>query len=299
MPVYYHRRIDSHKNGKISFVLTKCIKNINIYLYEILLRMYAVEETFVFKNQRFRGLCVTVMLIAMVVAVAYAVLGLINYNYCVNYPRFYCRLVLTMVFAIETALFAHRSSIYMEIGGDFALARRTGSFMILILVISALVEAYYASAAVVTAGTTRAVYMAAILIIASLATLPIVQFQYMDLHFATMRLLVVLGMAASLVSFCIGFFVIGLKEIQLYSSDGVFQTMSRVLDSLSPVYLINGLNGAVILTLSHITFKKEEKRNAKFITGNYRTDAFLDPEAAEPVVDEAKVSEEELEYNDL
>ena len=261
--------------------------------------MYPVEETFFFKNQRFRGLCVTVMLVAMVVAVAYAVLGLINYNYCMNYPRFYCRLVLTMVFAIETALFAHRNSIYMEIGGDFALARRSGAFMILMLIISALVEAYYASAAVVTAGTIRAAYMAAILVIACLATLPIIQFQYMDLHYGTMRLLVLLGMIASVVSFCIGFFVIGLKEIQLYSSDGVFQTMSRVLDSLSPVYLINGLNGVVILTMSHISFKKEEKRNAKFMTESYQTDAFINPEAAEPVVDEAKVSEEELEYNDL
>ena len=261
--------------------------------------MYAVEETFVFKNKRFRGLCVTVMLTAMVVAVVYAVLGLINYNYCVNYPRFYCRLARTMVFAVETALFAHRNSIYMEIGGDFALARRSSSLMIVMLIISALVEAYYASAAVVTAGTTRAAYMAAILIIASLATLPIIQFQYMDLHFGTMRLLVVLGMAASLISFCIGFFVIGLKEIQLYSSDGIFQTMSRVLDSLSPVYLINGLNGVVILTMSHITFKKEEKRNAKFITESYRTDAFLDPDAPVPEDDEAKVSEAELEYNDL
>ena len=268
-------------------------------MYEYFLRMYAVEETFVFKNQRFRGLCVTVMLTAMVVAVVYAVLSLINYNYCVNYPRFYCRLALTMVFAVETALFAHRSSIYMEIGGDFALARRSGAFMIVILVISALVEAYYASAAVVTAGTTRAAYMAAILIIASLATLPIVQFQYMDLHYGTMRLLVVLGMAASLISFCIGFFVIGLKEIQLYSSDGIFQTMSRVLDSLSPVYLINGLNGAVILTMAHISFKKEEKRNAKFMTGNYQTDAFIDPDAPAPEDDEDKVSQEDLEYNDL
>lgn len=279
--------------------MTKLVKNINIYLYEYFLRMYAVEETFVFKNQRFRGLCVTVMLIAMIIAVAYAVLGLINYNYCVNYPRFYCRLALTMFFAIETALFAHRNSIYMEIGGDFALARRSSSLMIVILIISALVEAYYASAAVVTAGTTRVAYMAAILVIACLATLPIIQFQYMDLHYGTMRMLVLLGMAASLISFCIGFFVIGLKEIQLYSSDGVFQTMSRVLDSLSPVYLTNGLNGVVILTMSHITFKKEEKRNAKFMTESYRTDAFIDPEAPAPEDDEAKVSQAELEYNDL
>ncbi len=258
-----------------------------------------MEENFVFKNQRFRGLCVTVMLTAMIIAVVYAVLSLINYNYCMNYPRFYCRLALTMFFAIETALFAHRNSIYMEIGGDFALARRSSSLMIVMLVISALVEAYYASAAVVTAGTTRAVYMAAILVVACFATLPIVQFQYMDLHYGTMRLLVVLGMAASLVSFCIGFFVIGIKEMQLYSSDGILQTMSRVLDSLSPVYLINGLNGVVILTMAHISLKKEEKRNAKFMTGNYQTDAFVDPDAAEPAEDEAKVSAEELEYNDL
>ncbi len=256
-----------------------------------------MEENFVFKNKRFRGLCVTVMLAAMVIAVAYAVLSLINYNYCVNYPRFYCRLALTLLFAAETALFAHRNSIYMEIGGDFALARRSGSLMILILAISALVEAYYISAAVVDAGTTRAIYMCVIILVACLSTLPIVQFQYLNLNYVTMRSLVLLGMAASLISFVIGFFFIGINEIQLYSADGILQTMSRVLDSLSPIYLINCLNGIVIMTMAHIALKKEEKLNAKFMPENPQLDSLAPPEEynQEPEDD----YDEDLEYNDL
>lgn len=256
-----------------------------------------MEENFVFKNKRFRRLCVTVMMTAMIIAVVYAVLSLINYNYCVNYPRLYCRLALTLFFAIETALFAHRNSIYMEIGGDFALARRSGSLMIVMLIISALVEAYYVSAAVVDSGTTRAVYMCVILAVACLSILPIAQFQYMNLHFDTMRVLVFLGVAASLVSFCIGFFFIGIKEIQTYSADGVLQTMSRVLDSLSPIYLINGLNGLIIITMAHITFKKEEKRIAKFMPQNPNADSFINPEEINQ--DEEDDYDEDLEYNDL
>lgn len=234
--------------------------------------MYIVEGQFVFKNKRFRKLCVGTMIAAFAVAAVFILLSAINYSSCANYPRLYCRIGLTLFFALETALFAHRNSVYMEIGGDFALARRSGSLMIITLLISALVEAYYVSAAVVDSGATRAVYMVIIIIVACVAMLPLVQFQYMNLDFTVMQALVLLGMLASLISFMLGFFLIGINEIKLYEAQGVLQMMSRVLDSLSPVYLINCLNGVIILTMAHIALQKEERKAAKSLPDNLAVD---------------------------
>lgn len=245
-------------------------------------------------------MCTAMMVVAMAVAVVYAILGVINYEYCANLPRFYFRLALTLFYSFETVLFAHRCSVYMEIGGDFALARRSSSLMILALAISAIVEAYYVSAAVVDSGTVRAAYMCAIIFVACIAALPLIQFQYMDMHFLTMRLLVVVGMAASLVLFMFGFLFIALNEIKLYSAEGVLQTMSRVLDGLSPVYFVNFIPGMIILTMAHITLKKEEKRNAKFLPSDLSKDSFLNEQQLEEIrkTKEAE-KDEDLEYYDL
>ena len=262
-----------------------------------------MEGQFVFKNKRFRKLCVGVMITAFVIAAAYAVLTIVNYDYCANYPRLYCRIVLSLFFAIETALFAHRNSVYMEIGGDFALARRSGSLMIITMLISALVEAYYVSAAVVESGSVRALYMVVIIIVACAALLPLIQFQYMNLDFSVMQILVLLGMLASLASFMMGLFLIGIKEIKLYEAQGVLQTMSRVLDSLSPVYLINCLNGILILSMAHIALRKEERKIAKSLPENLELDS-LAAQAKEKFDNGRETienidSEAEEEYNGL
>lgn len=231
-----------------------------------------MEGQFVFKNKQFRKLCVSSMIAAFTVAVVFALLSAINYSSSTNYPRLYCRIGLTLFFALETALFAHRNSVYMEIDGDFALARRSGSLMIVTMLISALVEAYYVSAAVVDSGTTRAIYMVIIIIVACAAMLPLIQFQYMNLDFGVMQALVLLGMLASLASFMMGFFFIGINEIKLYEAEGVLSVMSHVLDSLSPVYLINCINGVVILTMAHIALQKEERKAAKSLPVNLEVD---------------------------
>ncbi len=262
-----------------------------------------MEGQFVFKNKRFRKLCVSEMIVAFAIAVLYAVLSIVNYDYCANYPRLYCRIALTVLFAVETALFAHRNSVYMEIGGDFALARRSGSLMIIMMIISALVEAYYVSAAVVESGTLRAVYMVAIIIVGCAAMLPLIQFQYMNLDFSMMQLLVLLGILASLASFMMGFFFIGINEIKLYQAQGVFQTMSRVLDSLSPIYLVNCLNGILILTMAHIALQKESKKSAKTLPVNLMVDHLAEEveERYDPSRDNVETIEEETEeeYNGL
>ena len=255
--------------------------------------MYIVEKQFVFKNKRFRKLCVSSMIIAFAVAVAFVLLSIINYSSCMNYPRLYCRIGLTLFFALETALFAHRNSIYMEIGGDFALARRSSSLMILTMIISAIVEAYYISAAVVDSGTTRAIYMLIILAVGCAATLPIIQFQYMNLEFGFMQILVLAGMLASLASFMMGFFFIGVNEIKMYEAQGVLQLISRIIDSLSPLYLINFLNGIIILTMAHIALQKEERKTAKSMPENLAVD-----QLAEEVKERYDTSRENVEVID-
>lgn len=256
-----------------------------------------MEEKFVFKNKQFRSLCVASMVVAFVIAAVYVALSIVNYDYCANYPRLFCRLGLTILFAVAAALFAHRSSVYMEIGGDFALARRSGSIMIIMLIISALVEAYYSSAVATPEGSNiRVAYMLAVIFVGCVSMLPLIQFQYLNLDFLIMRVLALLGIAASLVSFAVSFFFIGIKEIELYQAEGVLQTVSRVLDGLSPIYLINCFNGIIILAMAHINLRKEMKRNAKFLPENLQKDALAVPKDED---EDDEDDNSDLEYNRL
>jgi hypothetical protein len=108
--------------------------------------MKKLEKEFVFKNKDFRKRCVTVMRIAAICAGAYMLISLINIPNCQNYPRLTVRMLLTAFYTLELCLFAHRNSIYMELGGDYALARRAGAGMMVSLIVNSIVEGYYVSA---------------------------------------------------------------------------------------------------------------------------------------------------------
>jgi hypothetical protein len=103
--------------------------------------------------------------------------------------RFLARTVLTIAFTVSTCLFAHRSFIYMEIGGDFALARRSGAVMIILLLVSAIVEAYYVSACLAKNATRgRLMYMVVIAAIAALTILPQLLLEYLNFEIYLMQI---------------------------------------------------------------------------------------------------------------
>ncbi len=248
---------------------------------------------FEFRNKKFRQLCVGVMFASFAIAAIYLLMCFVNINHTTNLPRLVCRIGFTVLFAVETALFAHRNSVYMEIGGDFALARRSGSAMLILMILSSIVESYYVSAvAVPDGGTLRLVYMAAIIFVGCASLLPLVEFQYLNLSFFPMRLLVLVGMAASIVAFGIGFFMVGVNEMVIYNATGFKQIVSRIFDSSNPVYLINCLNGIVILVIAHIDFVKEQRKDSKFLPKSAK-DPFYAPT---PVDDDPEADTEIEEY---
>lgn len=253
-----------------------------------------VEERFVFKNKKFRKLCVGAMAVSMGILACYLVMCFINFEHCMNYPRLFCRMGLSAVFAVEAALFAHRNSIYMEIGGDFALARRSCGIMMIIMVISSIVESYYVSVvAAPGGGALRIASMIGIIIVGCASLLPLIEFEYHNMNFWAMRTTVLIGIVASLVSFFIGFFLIGINEMEYYQVEGFKQIVSRILDSFSPVYLINCVNGVIVLVISHIELMKEQRKNSKFLPEDLSRDSFANPEDENAEEDEEEDDEEE------
>lgn len=222
-----------------------------------------MEQEFVFKNQAFRKRCVSVMIIAAVLAGVYVVIGLINIPHCQNYPRFVIRVIMTLFYALELSLFAHRNSVYMEIGGDYALARRSCAGMIISLIVNAIVEAYYVSVFLQESGTLRLIYMCVIIVIACLTTLPLILFQYLNFEFGLMRIASAVSVMASLVSFCIGFLIIATNQLSA-SAQGVLATAGAVFDSFAPIYLIHCFVPIVVIEIARDAFVKQMKMEAKF-----------------------------------
>ncbi len=108
-----------------------------------------------------------------------------------------------------------------------------------------------------------------------------------------MRTTVLIGIAASLASFFIGFFLIGINEMEYYQVEGFKQIVSRVLDSFSPVYLINCVNGVIVLVISHIELMKEQRKNSKFLPEDLSSDSFVNPEDENAEENEEDDDEEE------
>ncbi|MBQ3498085.1 MAG: hypothetical protein IJA87_03045 [Clostridia bacterium] len=203
------------------------------------------------------------MIIAAVLAGVYVVIGLINIPHCQNYPRFVIRVIMTLFYALELSLFAHRNSVYMEIGGDYALARRSCAGMIISLIVNAIVEAYYVSVFLQESGTLRLIYMCVIIVIACLTTLPLILFQYLNFEFGLMRIASAVSVMASLVSFCIGFLIIATNQLSA-SAQGVLATAGAVFDSFAPIYLIHCFVPIVVIEIARDAFVKQMKMEAKF-----------------------------------
>lgn len=226
--------------------------------------MNKLEQEFVFKNKDFRKRCTTVMKIAAVLAGVYVLLGLINLQFCQNYPRFILRLVITVFYAVELCLFAERNSVYIEIGGDYALARRSGAALIIAMIINSIVEAYYVSVFLSLSGTPRLLYMCAIILIGCAGTLPLILFQYLNFEIGIMRVANVLSVAASVFSFLIGFIIVSVNTIVSYGNGRIFETVGFIFDSFSPVYLINCIVPFITAAIARITFTRQMKINARF-----------------------------------
>lgn len=225
--------------------------------------MNKLENEFVFKNKAFRSRCVSVMVIAAVLAGVYLVLGIVNIPQCQNIPRFAIRVLVTVFYAIELYLFAGRNSVYMEIGGDYALARRSCAGMIISLIVNAIVEAYYVSVFLQESGTLRLIYMCVIIFVACLTTLPLILFQYLNFDFMLMRLASAVSVLASLVSFCIGFLIIATNQLDV-SAQGMLATAGAVFDSFAPIYLIHCFVPIIVVAIARDAFVKQMKLEAKF-----------------------------------
>ncbi len=244
-----------------------------------------MEKEFVFKNKAFRKRCVTVLRVAAVMATVFVVISLINtinlqgFSFQ-NIPRIVARVVLTAFYTVELCLFAHRNSIYMEIGGgDYALARRAGAGMMIALIVNAIVEGYYVSALLGT-GTMRGVYMCVIIAAGCFTTLPLVLYQYLNFDLMLMRLASVFSILASVASFGIGFLVIATGQVSAFD-EGILSGIGAIFDSFAPLYLINCLVPAIVVEIAKDTFAKQMKLEAKFA-----------PEIKdEPVVREAETDE--------
>lgn len=221
-----------------------------------------MEKEFVFKNKEFRKRCTTVMRIAAILAGVYMLISLINIPHCQNYPRLTVRMVLTAFYTLELCLFAHRNSIYMEIGGDYALARRAGAGMMISLIVNSIVEGYYVSA-FLEIGTMRGIYMCLIVVIGCLTTLPLILYQYLNFDYMLMRFASFVSVAASVVSFCIGFLVIATNQVGAFD-EGILSGIGAIFDSFAPLYLIHCLVPAVVVEIAKDAFNKQMKLEAKF-----------------------------------
>ncbi len=221
-----------------------------------------MEKEFVFKNKEFRKRCTTVMRIAAILAGIYMLISLINIPHCQNYPRLTVRMLLTAFYTLELCLFAHRNSIYMEIGGDYALARRAGAGMIISLIVNSIVEGYYVSA-FLEIGTMRGIYMCLIVAVGCLTTLPLILYQYLNFDYMLMRFASLVSVAASVVSFCIGFLVIATNQVGAFD-EGILSGIGAIFDSFAPLYLIHCLVPAVVVEIAKDAFNKQMKLEAKF-----------------------------------
>ena len=221
-----------------------------------------MEKEFVFKNKEFRNRCTTVMRIAAIFAGAYMLISLINIPNCQNYPRLTVRMLLTAFYTLELCLFAHRNSVYMELGGDYALARRAGAGMMLSLIVNSIVEGYYVSA-FLEIGTMRGIYMCLIIVVGCLTTLPLILYQYLNFDYMLMRLASLIGVAASVVSFCIGFLVIATNQVGAFD-EGILSGVGAIFDSFAPLYLIHCLVPVVVVEIAKDAFTKQMKLEAKF-----------------------------------
>lgn len=224
--------------------------------------MNILEKEFVFKNEAFRKRCVTVMRIAAVLAGVYALLSLINIPNCQNYPRLAVRIMLTAFYTVELCLFAHRNSIYMEVGGDYALARRAATGMMISLIVNSIVEGYYVSV-FLGEGTMRGIYMCLIIFIGCLTTLPLILYQYLNFDLMLMRLASAFSVMASAISFCIGFLIIATNQVGAFDN-GILSGVGAVFDSFAPLYLIHCLVPAVVVEIAKDAFAKQMKLEAKF-----------------------------------
>ncbi len=222
-----------------------------------------MEKEFVFKNKAFRKRCVTVIRIAAVLAGIYVLISLVNIPHCQNYPRLAARLLLTAFYTVELCLFAQRNSVYMEIGGDYALARRAGAGMMISLIVNSIVEGYYVSVFLEASGTMRVIYMCIIIAMGCLTTLPLILYQYLNFDFMLMRLASAVGIMASIVSFCIGFLVVAINQVDAFD-EGILSGVGAIFDSFAPLYLIHCLVPMVVIEIAKDAFAKQLKFEAKF-----------------------------------
>lgn len=225
--------------------------------------MNGLEKEFVFKNKAFRKRCVSVIRVAAVLAGIYVVVSLANIPHCQNYPRLAVRLVLTAFYTVELCLFAQRNSVYMEIGGDYALARRAGAGMMIALIVNSIVEGYYVSVFLEASGTMRVVYMCLIIAMGCLTTLPLILYQYLNFDYMLMRLASAVGIMASVISFCIGFLVVATNQADAFN-EGILSGVGAIFDSFAPLYLIHCLMPAVVIEIARDAFAKQLKLEAKF-----------------------------------
>lgn len=224
------------------------------------------ENEIVIKNKGYRKLCSASFVAALAITFVYVVVGLANVvmRQCDNVPRFITRAALAAVFAICVCLFARRSFIYMEVGGDFALARRSGAIMIILLLVSAMVEAYYASVFLAANGRGRALYMLIIAGVGAFTILPLLLLEYLNFEIYLMRLAGIISFVASLLSFCIGIFVIGFLTIRYHPTSSAYKLFAICFDSIAPIYLIQVFPCIMLMDIARLFFIKEMKLNAKF-----------------------------------
>ncbi len=226
------------------------------------------ENEIVIKNKGYRKLCSASFVAAVVITLIYVGVGMANVmmRQSGNVPRFITRTMLAAAFTICVCLFARRSFIYMEVGGDFALARRSGAIMIILLLVSAVVEAYYASVYLAGNGRGRVFYMLIIAGVGAFTILPLLLLEYLNFEIYLMRLAGIISFVASLLSFCIGIFVIGLLTIRNNGITQTYQIFVVCFDSIAPIYLIQVFPCIMLMDIARLFFIKEMKLNAKFAT---------------------------------
>ncbi|MBQ9553384.1 MAG: hypothetical protein IJU96_11590 [Clostridia bacterium] len=224
------------------------------------------ENEIVIKNKGYRKLCSASFVAAIAITLVYIAIGFTNVilHQCDNIPRFLTRTLLAVAFTVTVCLFARRSFIYMEVGGDFALARRSGAVMIILLLFSAMVEAYYASVYLAANGRGRILYMAIIAGVGACTILPLLLLEYLNFEIYLMRLAGIISFVASLLSFSIGIFVIGFLTIRFNHVSGVYQVFVVCFDSIAPIYLIQIFPCIMLMDIARLLFIKEMKFNARF-----------------------------------
>lgn len=168
-----------------------------------------------------------------------------------------------LVYSFEFSLFAHRSSIYMELGGDFSLARRSAMFMLMSLYVSAIVESYYVSVYLNLTGIMRIAAMCVIMLIGAVVSIPVVRFQYLDLNINGMLPSAVFGVIASLAMIGVDVLLIGYGATRVGASYRILSILSRIMDCIAPIYIVYVPVCLLLFFMARIVFEKEMKLNAK------------------------------------